>query len=155
MMENEKNENRGLVPFMRNFGIGFPRDFFDDWGGFGIPAPMLKAMNTDIAETDKNYELKIDLPMMQKGDIKMHIEDGSLIISAAHTYHEDEKAEDGKTYKMRERSAYRFSRAFELPEGTKDEDVHASFANSTLTVVIDKHAQPEEKHEEEHTIPIN
>ena len=65
-----------LIP-RRNF------DIFDDL--FSEPffqTHESKVMKTDIKEHEDKYELIIDLPGFNKEDIKMHIENGYIVINS-------------------------------------------------------------------------
>ena len=62
-----------------------------------------KLMLTDIKESDKGYELEMDLPGFKKEEIKASIENGYLIISAEKGLEKDEKESEGKKYICRER----------------------------------------------------
>ena len=64
-------------------------------------------MNTDIKESDKEYELEMDLPGFKKDEVSVELNDGYLTISAAKGLNKDEaesKAEAKKgNYIRRER----------------------------------------------------
>ena len=49
-------------------------------------------MKTDIKETEKEYELAIDMPGFDKKDITLSLENGYLRVEAKR----EEKEEDGK-----------------------------------------------------------
>ena len=62
----------------RNFFNDFMSDPFD-FGFFGTePAPKANAslMKTDVKETDKAYELDIDLPGFDKENVQIELNDG-------------------------------------------------------------------------------
>ena len=40
-------------------------------------------MKTDVRETDKGYELDVDLPGFKKDEVQVQLKDGYLTISAA------------------------------------------------------------------------
>lgn len=126
-----------LVP-RRNFNI--LDDFFDD--SF-FTSHESKIMKTDIKEHDDKYELVVDLPGFEKNDIKMHIEDGYLVINAKINSSNDEKNEDGK-YIRKERYYGECSRKFYIGENISEEDIKASFKNGTLGIEIPKKEEKEE-----------
>ena len=69
----------------RNFFNDFMSDPFD-FGFFGTePAPKANAslMKTDVKETDKAYELDIDLPGFDKENVQIELNDGYLTINAS------------------------------------------------------------------------
>lgn len=105
-----------------------------------------KMMRTDIKENENNYELIIDLPGFSKEDIKMHIEDGYLIINAKTKEENEEKNEVGK-FVRRERYYGECSRSFYVGEDVSEEDIKASFRNGILNIEIPKLEEFEEDEE--------
>ena len=93
-------------------------------------------MKTEIKEKKDKYELLIDLPGVDKEDIKMHIEDGYLVINAK-TSNKEEKEEKGK-YVRKERYYGECSRSFYVGDEITEEDVKANFKNGTLNIEIPK-----------------
>lgn len=136
-----------LVP-RRNFDIF--DSFFDD--------PFFnsnenKMMKTDIKENENNYEVLIDLPGFNKEDIKMHIDNGYLIVSAKTNNEIDDKDENGK-FIRKERYYGECSRSFYVGEDVKEENIKASYKNGTLNIEIPK-LEIEEKKSEKKYIEIS
>ena len=78
----------------RNFFNDFMSDPFD-FGFFGTePAPKANAslMKTDVKETDKAYELDIDLPGFDKENVQIELNDGYLTINASTNEEKEDKA---------------------------------------------------------------
>lgn len=48
-------------------------------------------MKTDVRETDKGYELDVDLPGFKKDEVQVQLKDGYLTISAAKGLDKDEE----------------------------------------------------------------
>lgn len=94
-------------------------------------------MNTDIKDTDQGYELTMNMPGVQKEDVKAELKDGYLTIQASTNQSKDEKDNDGK-YIRRERCSGTFSRSFYVGEGVKQEDIKAKFENGTLKLLVPK-----------------
>ena len=65
-------------------------------------------MKTDIKEKENSYEVDIDLPGFKKEDIKIHLEDGFLTVTAQKALDKDEKDQDGH-YIRRERYKQRLN----------------------------------------------
>ena len=101
-----------------------------------------RLMKTDVRETEKTYELDIDLPGFKKDEIQMELNDGVLTISAAKGLDKDEEDKKGN-YIRRERYAGSTSRSFYVGNGVKNEDVHAKFENGVLRLSIPKKAAEE------------
>ncbi len=127
-----------LVP-RRDFNI--LDDFFED--SF-FNSNESKIMKTDIKEHDDKYELIVDLPGFGKDDIKMHIEDGYLVINAKTNQANDEKSKNGK-YIRKERYYGECSRKFYIGDNMTEEDIKANFKNGTLDIEIPKKAEKEIK----------
>ena len=71
-----------------------------------------RIMKTDIRETEKGFELDIDLPGFKKEDIQAQLKDGYLTISAQKAVNMDQKDEKGTRYIRRERYSGSCSRSF-------------------------------------------
>ncbi|MCH9740906.1 MAG: Hsp20/alpha crystallin family protein [Epsilonproteobacteria bacterium] len=91
------------------------------------------AVNT--REGKHAYHLEVDLPGVKKEDIKVDIEENSVVISGEKKLKEEVKEEN--YYKVE--SFYgNFRRSFALPEGVDVENIHAESDNGVLEVVIPK-----------------
>lgn len=125
-------------------------DFFDDF--FKDPFFEIQesnVMKTDIKENKNNYELVMDLPGYDKKDIKMHIEDGYLIINASTKNDVEDKDKNGK-YVRKERYFGECSRSFYVGDNIKEEDIKAEFKNGTLNIEIPKKEEIEQKKEKKY-----
>ena len=117
----------------------FGEDLFDNWmmdfpfRGNG----SANLMRTDVKETDNSYELDMDMPGFDKGDIKAVLKNGYLTISASSNRNNDEKDKDGK-YIRRERYTGSCSRSFYVGDDVKQEDIKAKFENGILKVTVPK-----------------
>ena len=103
------------------FGDNLFDNFMDDMFPVVDRKPvktMPTIMRTDIKETEDHYELAVELPGFKKEDVKIHLKDGYLNISASTESNDEEN--DGK-YLRRERRLPRWSRQQGLrvrsPEG--------------------------------------
>ena len=121
------------------FGDNLFDDFMDDM--FTVDRMPVKTMpsimKTDIKETEDQYVLAIDLPGFKKEDVKIHLKDGYLNVSASSQNEEEEK--DGK-YLRRERYTGSMTRSFYVGEELTEEDVKAKFGNGVLTLALPKEA---------------
>ena len=117
----------------------FGEDLFDDWM-MDFPFrtnSSVGLMKTDVRETDGSYELDMDMPGVEKGDIKAELKNGYLTISASSHKDNDEKDKDGR-YIRRERYSGACSRSFYVGEDVKQEDIRAKFENGILKVTVPK-----------------
>lgn len=124
--------------FNRIFGENLLDDFFNlsgDFFGRGCSANGL--MQTDVEETDRGYEVTMNLPGFNKEDVKGELKDGYLVVSASTSHDNDEKDKEGR-FIRRERYSGSCSRSFYVGEGVKQEDIKARFENGTLKLSIPK-----------------
>ncbi|MGE3920921.1 MAG: Hsp20/alpha crystallin family protein [Gammaproteobacteria bacterium] len=91
--------------------------------------------SVDIIETDKEYEIKADLPAVKKEDVKVNIHDGVLCIEGERKL---EKEEKNKKFHRIERSYGSFMRSFTLPDNADENNIHAEFKDGLLTVRLPK-----------------
>ena len=93
----------------------------------------------DISEDAKEYLIKAELPEVNKEDVKIAMEDGTLTISGDRKY---EKAETGKKYHRVERAYGSFGRSFSLPDDASPAKVTADFKDGVLKVHLAKNEKP-------------
>jgi HSP20 family protein len=89
----------------------------------------------DIAEDDKEYLIKVDLPEVQKDDVKVTVESGTLTISGER---KAEKEQKGRKFHRVERFYGRFERSFSIPDDATADDVKAEFKDGVLRVHLAK-----------------
>jgi HSP20 family protein len=89
----------------------------------------------DIAEDEKEYLVKAELPEITREEIKVTVENGMLVISGERKM---EKEEKGKRFHRVERAYGRFARSFGLPDDADADKVKADFKDGLLTVRIAK-----------------
>lgn len=92
---------------------------------------------TDIKELKDNYLLEIELPGFNKEDIKAEINNGYLIVTAAHNENKDEKDKEGK-YIRKERYTGQFTRSFYIGDNITQEDIKGKFENGLLKLEVPK-----------------
>jgi len=92
------------------------------------------APSLDVHEHQDRFELKLDVPGMQKTDLTIGYEDGVLTIEG------DRKAEQlpEKSKGRFERWTGRFSRSITLPENVDYATIEASLKDGVLTLTVKK-----------------
>ena len=95
-------------------------------------------MKTDIKETDKGYELVVDLPGFTKDEVKADLENGYLTISAEKGLDKDEQEKETGRYIRKERYAGACSRSFYVGKEVEKEDIKAEFKHGILTLFVPK-----------------
>lgn len=89
----------------------------------------------DIAEDEKEYLIKVELPEVQKDDVRVTVESGTLTISGER---KAEKEQKGRKFHRVERFYGRFERSFGIPEDAEAGDVKAEFKDGVLRVHLAK-----------------
>jgi HSP20 family protein len=89
----------------------------------------------DIAEDEKEYLIKVELPEVQKDDVKVTVESGTLTISGER---KAEKEEKGRKFHRVERYYGRFERSFTIPDDAESDNVKAEFKDGVLRVHLAK-----------------
>ncbi len=102
-------------------------------GGEGLPSTWSPVV--DIEETEKNYEIRAELPGLTKDKVKVTLEGGVLTLSGERDL---ERKVEGKTFHRVERSHGTFSRSFTLPEDVDPESVVANFKDGLLDIQVAK-----------------
>jgi HSP20 family protein len=114
-----------LVPFRRSLPISDEETMtLPEW------APAV-----DIIEDEKEYLIKMELPEMQKDEVKVTVESGTLTISGER---KGEKEEKGRKFHRVERFYGRFERSFGIPDDAEDGKVQAEFKDGVLRVHLAK-----------------
>jgi len=89
----------------------------------------------DIAEDDKEYLLKVELPEVHKDDVKVTVESGTLTISGERKSETEQK---GRKFHRVERYYGRFERTFSIPDDAEAGNVKAEFKDGVLRVHLAK-----------------
>ena len=89
----------------------------------------------DIAETEKYYEISLQIAGINKEDIKIDFQDGKLTVSGERKF---EKKDENRKFHKIETQYGSFHRSFVLPEHTNHEAIEAAFNNGILNIVIPK-----------------
>ena len=87
------------------FGNNFVDDVFDDMFPFagGYTTANYDLMKTDVKDVGDHYELEMEMPGVEKENIKAELKDGYLTVSAVKDLDEDEKDKETGKYIRRER----------------------------------------------------
>jgi HSP20 family protein len=93
------------------------------------------APTMDVRETDDHFEVSVDLPGLEPGDVSVTFEDGVLTISGKREISTERSDE---TYHRIERSYGSFARSLRLPRTADGEKIEASFDKGVLTVTVPK-----------------
>lgn len=115
---------------------------FDDFSRGGAVAPSNLMPSMDVAETDKEIELTVELPGLEQKDVDISVTENVLTIRGekkAEAEHKD------KNFHVVERAYGTFYRAFQLPPGTDPSAVNATMSKGILRITIPKPTHAESK----------
>lgn len=105
----------------------------------------LASPRVDVSETKDNYALEMELPGYTENDVEINLKNRVLTIASIQSKDAQdkkaEKADQDKTYLIKERRTCQFNRSFTLPEDIDSEGVAASFKNGLLTITIPRRAE--------------
>lgn len=104
----------------------------------GFSSPELLAPKMNIAETDKEYQLSLELPGVEEKNIDVSLSGDVLTIKAEKKSDIEEK---DTNYHRVERSYGTYQRALTLPQETDRDKIKADFKNGVLLVSIPKSAK--------------
>jgi HSP20 family protein len=117
---------------------------FDDFTrGIRSNGASMLVPSIDVTETDKEIEVTVDLPGLERKDVDISLENDVLIIHGEkqiETKPDDEGGKD-KTYHVAERSYGAFYRMIQLPPGIDRSKVQATMSKGVLKISIPKPKQ--------------
>jgi HSP20 family protein len=118
----------------------FFRGGVQDDGTFGLSywTPAV-----DIAEQDDEYIVKVELPGVNKDDVKITLESNILTIRGEKKEEKDMKRDN---FHRMERMYGSFQRSFTLPTTVKNDKIDAVYKDGILTITLPKAEEAKPKH---------
>jgi len=132
-MNSLSKKDRSFPSLSTFFDDVFSKDLFD-WNDkiFGSTLPA-----TNVKETDKNYQIEVAAPGLDKNDFKIELKNHVLSISSEKKEEKEEKDNKGN-FTRREFSYQSFSRSFTMPDNADDDNIAASYKDGILHVDVAK-----------------
>jgi HSP20 family protein len=96
----------------------------------------------DIFENDNEYVIKLELPEVNRDDVKVNLHDSTLTISGERRIENEDKREG---YHRIERSYGQFYRSFTLPPNVNAEAINAQFRDGVLRLMLPKREEAKPK----------
>ena len=128
-----RTPNRTLRSLQREVDSLFDR-FFDgtgsDQGGPAVWVPQ-----TDLVETDEEFQLRLDVPGMSTEDIDINLQNGTLTVRGERT---SERTDEGEDYVRVERAFGTFHRTFTLPDTVDEQNIEATYEDGVLHINVPK-----------------
>lgn len=100
------------------------------------------SLRTDLVENENNYLFKVDLPGVNKEDIKINIKNNYLTLEVEK---KEEREEENKNYLRKERFYGSASRSYYVGNVNID-DLTATFENGVLQITVPKEVKQETKY---------
>lgn len=109
-------------------------------------ALSLRGMPMDVVEKEDRFELKADVPGVNKNDIQVSVEQDVLTIKVDQKKEKEEETEKGGAkYHRYERSTQFVQRSLRMPETANMEAITAKYENGVLCLDIQKKKEGEMK----------
>ncbi|WP_102279067.1 Hsp20/alpha crystallin family protein [[Lactobacillus] timonensis] len=126
-MANDIERRKNFFDDMMNVRNWTNPSFFDETPDY---------MKTDIAETEKEYRVKVDMPGFNKKDIHISYNNNVLTITGHRDTFADESDKEGNVLHS-ERSYGQLSRQYRLPDVDIDK-VNAKYTDGVLILTLPK-----------------
>jgi HSP20 family protein len=140
-----------LVPMTRStshLARSFDRLFDESFERFFAPAAqsdndVARSPALDVAESERAYTVKLDLPGVAKEDVNVSIEGRRVRVEAQ--ARKDAEKKDGDRIVYRERSLSSYARSFSVATEVDQAESTAKLENGVLTLTLAKRNAPETK----------
>jgi len=149
--ETAKEQKNTLTHPLKQFHQEVDRLFDRVFQGFGLSSfgfdqPSFQRMadgmikpTLDLGASDKEYTITVEVPGVDKKDVKLEVVNDVLTISGEK---KQEKEEKEKNYYRMERSYGSFRRVLSLPGDADQNSIKAKFKNGVLTVTMPRKELP-------------
>ncbi|MEK6553758.1 MAG: Hsp20/alpha crystallin family protein [Bdellovibrionota bacterium] len=134
-----------LWPSERNVRANNSLDFFRQFDNLfedfeGVGRNMSRELSSfypalDIEESDKDYQISLDIPGIKKEDVKIELKDRSIVISGERK--REEKTSTSGVNRL-ERTHGQFTRTLQLPHNVDVTKIDANYENGVLKLMIPK-----------------
>ncbi|WP_288639727.1 Hsp20/alpha crystallin family protein [uncultured Lentilactobacillus sp.] len=140
---NERLSNMN-DPFFDNLAHRFLNPVADwmDWVTPSVTSTAINGLLTDVKETKNAYEVHVDVPGVDKNNIKINYHDNILSINV----HKDDitnHADKDGNIMMSERNYGAMSRSYKLPN-IDERHIKATYKNGTLSIIMPKITESKE-----------
>jgi HSP20 family protein len=112
--------------------------------GLSLEESTLGQLRIDVSETDAAYQVKAELPGVDKKDIDVKLDRNTVSIHARTERKSEDK--EGERVIRRERYVGEVSRTFSLGSEIDDAGASARYQDGILTLTLPKKAPADQKH---------
>ena len=114
----------------------FRRDLEKSFSSFpSISMPKMPETSCDVIDEGNQFRIKMNVPGVQKKDIKLNVTDNSIEVSAEH---KEESEDKKKNYLRKERSQVSYFRTLPLSEKVVSAQTKAKLTDGVLDIILPK-----------------
>ena len=113
----------------------FGQSLLDFNGGFWGVRDLSHVPEANIIENEKDYQIELAVPGLERKDFNVEVKDEMLIVSAEKG--EESESQD-RNYRTREFSYRSFYRSFPLPKNLIMDKIDAKYQNGILNIMLPK-----------------
>ena len=121
-----ENMRKKMNKLMNNF-------FTESFGNIGM-SQRIPAV--DVYEGEDSVNVSLDLPGLNKEDIKLEYREGNLLVKGERNYEDKKENKDG--FHQLERRYTGFSRVIPIPANVDENNIKAEYKNGVLEVTLPK-----------------
>ena len=141
--KNPPKKSTGIAPFLTSSWMDIDRsidnlrkDMEKAFSSFpALTMPKMPEASCDVIDEGNQFRVKMDVPGIQKKDIKLNVTDNYLEVSAEH---EEESEEKKKNYLKKERSQVSYYRTLPIYEDVISGKVKAKLTDGVLDIILPK-----------------
>ncbi len=104
-------------------------------GGSMVESEAGWVPRADVHETPESFIVHLDVPGVDKNDVKVQFEDNTLIVTGERKY---ESRNDDKDFRHLERIYGTFTRSLRLSKDVDAQKIQANYKNGVLEIVLPK-----------------
>ena len=115
-----------------------------NWKNWTNWTPFISSSDVDVTEKKDSFVVEVDLPGMQKEDIKVEVEENVITISGERPLtrkEENEEEEEEEKTIIRGRHTGKVMKKISLPKSADMETILAKYENGVLVLVVQKKAE--------------
>jgi len=135
MLSRRPSQQRSIGPFRSPLDWLFEDPLTDISRVAGDLIPSM-----DMRETDDAFEIDLELPGVDEGDIEITLDGRTLVVRGTFNVTQEEDQRRGR-YLLRERRTGTFARAVTLPNEVDPDTIETSFDNGVLKIRLPKSTQ--------------
>jgi len=113
----------------------FIERFFYGWPTFEKDSDITWIPRVDVNETEKAVAIDVELPGIDKKDVKVEVRDNTLTISGER---KSEKKTEDENCCVAERHYGKFERTFSLSDSVNANNISAKYKDGVLTITLPK-----------------